>query len=414
MRRALLFMLLLLATPAAAELAGHGGPVRAVAPLADGSIVSGSFDTSVIHWNPATGAARAVLRFHTDAVNAAVALPDGGFATAGADARIAIWQPGNPAPVLVLEGHTGPISALAANATHLASASWDRTVRVWPLAGGAPRVLEGHADNVNGVAFLPAPPGQDYRVASAGYDATIRVWRADGTAEITTVPSALNALAAAPDGTLYAAGADGQVHLISGEPIRVGALPLIAIAADATRLAAGGLRGSVSVFARAEARLLFALEGPGLPVWSVAFSADGTRIITGGTDRRVRLWQAATGRHIGAVVPETEDDPAAALAGHPGADVFRACRACHTLTADGANRAGPSLANLFGRRIASLPGYEFSPALRGMDLVWTPETLGRLFEIGPNAYLPGTKMPEQTLGADERAALADFLARFGR
>lgn len=409
MRRALLLLLALLVQPAAAELAGHGGPVRAVAPLADGSIVSGSFDTSVIHWNPATGAARAVLRFHTDAVNAAVALPDGRFATAGADARIAIWQPGLATPVRVLEGHTGPISALAANATHLASASWDRTVRVWPLAGGAPRVLEGHADNVNGVAFL-----SDGRVASAGYDATIRVWRADGTAEITTVPSALNALAAAPDGTLYAAGADGQVHQVSGEAIRVGALPLIAIAVDATRLAAGGLRGSVSVFAREGARPLFALEGPGLPVWSVAFSADGQRIVTGGADRRVRLWNAATGRHIGAVVPEHEDDPAAALAGHPGADVFRACRACHTLTTDGANRAGPSLAGLFGRRIASLPGYEFSPALRALDLTWTPETLGRLFEIGPNAYLPGTKMPEQTLGAAEREALADFLARFGR
>jgi cytochrome c len=114
------------------------------------------------------------------------------------------------------------------------------------------------------------------------------------------------------------------------------------------------------------------------------------------------------------VVPDNEDDPAALLAGHPGADVFRACRACHTLTADGANRAGPSLAGLFGRRIASLPGYEFSPALRGLDITWTPETLGRLFEIGPNAYLPGTKMPEQTLGAAEREALADFLARVGR
>lgn len=401
--------LCLLTFPAFAELAGHGGPVRAVVPLADGGIVSGSFDTSVIHWNPATGAANAVLRFHTDAVNAAAALPDGGFATAGADGRIALWTPGQPAPRAVLEGHAGPISALAANAAHLASASWDRTVRVWSLAGGAARVLQGHADNVNGVAFLP-----DGRVASAGYDATIRVWRDDDSAEITTVQAALNGLAAAPDGTLYAAGADGRVHTLSGQNFAVGALPLIAIAADATRVAAGGLRGSVAVFARADGRLLYTLDGPGLPVWSVAFSADGTRLVTGGTDRRVRLWDAATGRHIGAVSPDLESDPAAALAGHPGVEVFRACRACHTLTADGANRAGPSLAGLFGRRIASLPGYDYSPALRGLDIVWTPETLGKLFELGPNTYLPGTKMPEQTLGADERAALADFLARVGR
>jgi cytochrome c len=403
--RRILLALCLLGCPALAELAGHGGPVRAVVALADGGIVSGSFDTSVIHWDPATGAARAVLRFHTDAVNAVVSLPDGGFATAGADGRIALWAPGQAAPRAVLDGHAGPISALAANATHLASASWDRTVRVWPLAGGAARVLAGHADNVNGVAFLP-----DGRVASAGYDATIRLWRDDGTAEITTLPAALNGLAAAPDGTLYAAGADGRVHTLSGQNFAVGALPLIAIAADATRVAAGGLRGSVAVFARTDARLLYTLEGPGLPVWSVAFSHDGTRLVTGGADRRVRLWDATTGRHIGAVSPDTETDPAAALASHPGAEVFRACRACHTLTADGANRAGPSLAGLFGRRIGSLPGYDYSPALRRLDIVWTPETLGRLFELGPNAYLPGTKMPEQTLGADERAALAAFLA----
>jgi len=384
--------------------------VRAVAMLPDGSIVSGSFDTAVIRWDTARGVAIDVLRFHQGSVNAVAALPDGRFATAGEDAVIAVWSPGRTVPDAVLRGHQGPVVALAARDGQIASASWDRSVRVWDLASGTARVLEGHADNVNGVAFLP-----DGRAASASYDTTIRIWRADGTADVRGMGAPLNALAAAPDGTLYAAGADGQLHVLAPDGgtslLPVGAMPLITVAADATRVAAGGLRGSVVVFRIADRAQAFTLEGPGLPVWSVAFTAGGARIVTGGTDRRVRLWDGATGRHIGAVANDDEPDLPAALASHPGAEVWRACRACHTLTADTANRAGPSLHGVFGRRIASLPGYDFSPALRAMDIVWTPETVSRLFELGPNAYLPGTKMPEQTLGTAERAALVDFLAR---
>jgi cytochrome c len=73
------------------------------------------------------------------------------------------------------------------------------------------------------------------------------------------------------------------------------------------------------------------------------------------------------------------------------------------------------LAGLFGRRIATLPGYNFSPALQQLDIIWTPETLSRLFEIGPNAYTPGTKMPEQRIGsAEERNALVEFLKKATR
>jgi cytochrome c len=47
-----------------------------------------------------------------------------------------------------------------------------------------------------------------------------------------------------------------------------------------------------------------------------------------------------------------------------------------------------------------------------MDVVWTPETVAQLFEFGPNAYTPGTKMPEQRIGSpQDRKALTDFLER---
>src|SRR6266581_6497415 len=122
-----------------AQLTGHGGPVRAVTVSADGkSVLSGSFDTSAIRWSLATESAEQVLRFHSDAVNAVAFLKDGRMATAGADARIAVWTAGRQQPDQVFEGHRAPIVALAVSAdgSLLASASWDRTIRLWSLAGG--------------------------------------------------------------------------------------------------------------------------------------------------------------------------------------------------------------------------------------------------------------------------------------
>jgi cytochrome c len=126
----------------------------------------------------------------------------------------------------------------------------------------------------------------------------------------------------------------------------------------------------------------------------------------------LRRWNAVSGEPIDAVVVGAPDDPLAAYAGDRGAEIYRACIACHTLTPDEGNRAGPSLAGIFGRKIAALPDYRYSDALKQMDIVWTPETVAKMFEIGPAAYTPGTKMPEQVIGsADDRKALVEFLGR---
>jgi cytochrome c len=126
----------------------------------------------------------------------------------------------------------------------------------------------------------------------------------------------------------------------------------------------------------------------------------------------VRRWNVATGDHMGTVPMADNGDPLAAYAGDRGAEVYRACVACHTLSPDEGNRAGPSLHGIFGRRIASLPGYNFSDALKKLDIVWTPETVSRMFEVGPMEYTPGTKMPEQKIGsAEDRVALMEFLKK---
>jgi cytochrome c len=394
--------------------------VRGLAISPDGhTAISGSFDSTAIRWSLTRNAAEQVLRFHADAVNAVALLRDGRAATAGADGRIAIWTPGNGQPDAVLEGHMAPIVALALSpdGATLASASWDQTVRLWPLAGGVPRVLDGHTQNVNGVAF--APDGRT--LVSVSYDQSVRIWPLSGSSAPTVVamPSPLNAVAVGGDGEVVAGGADGKLYFLTGGgaaagDVAAGPRPVISIAIspDGSLVAAASIGGSVAVIDRKTRGLARTLVGPGMPVWSVAFLPDSRSLLTGGADNIIRRWNAVTGDSVDPILLETAGDPLAAYAGERGAEIFRACVACHTLGAEQANRAGPTLAGIFGRRIATLPGYNFSEALKRLDIVWTPETVSRLFEIGPAAYTPGTKMPEQRIGSEQdRAALVQFLER---
>jgi cytochrome c len=409
----------LVAMPLHAQLRGHGGPVRALAVSPDGAAaLSGSFDTSAIRWSLKNNSAEQVLRFHESAVNAVAIAPDGRLVTGGEDGRVAVWKPGAAQPTTVFEGHTAPVVSLAVSpdGSTIASASWDRTIRLWPIGGGAARLLEGHNQNVNGVAFTP----DGKLLVSVSYDLTVRVWPLDGSAPtITALPSPLNAVTVARDGEIVTGSADGRVFFLApngdlrGEVV-AGETPIIAISVtgDGALVAAASIRGSVAVIERATRQVQRTLVGPGLPVWSASFLPDNRTLVTGGTDRMMRRWDATTGDHIGSVPVSGVDDPLAVYGDDRGAQVYRACIACHTLSPDEGNRAGPTLHGIFGRRIASLPGYNFSEPLKKMSIVWTPETVAKLFEVGPTAYTPGTKMPEQVIGsAEDRKALVEFLAK---
>jgi cytochrome c len=414
--------LLLTTSAAMAQLRGHGGPVRALTISIDGkTLLSGSFDGSAIRWSLARDAAEQVLRFHDDAVNATALFKDGRAATAGADGRIAIWSPGKQQPDRVLEGHTAPVAAIAISpdGATLASASWDHSVRLWPLAGGAPRVLDGHTQNVNGVAF--AADGRT--LVTASYDLTVRIWPLDGTpSSVVTLPAPLNAVIVADDGEIAAAGADGKIHFLTGDgkpagEVALGVAPLVslAISKDGATIAAADIRGAVAIIERKTRNLARRLVGADRPVWSIAFLPDNVTLVSGGTDALIRRWNALTGEPIGPTMQEGQNDPLAVHAGDRGAEIFRACVACHALTPDQGNRAGPTLAGIFGRRIATLPGYSFSEPLKKLDIIWTPETVAKLFEVGPAAYTPGTKMPEQVIASEEdRKALVSFLQRTTR
>jgi cytochrome c len=401
-------------------LRGHGGPVRALAlaPTAR-ELVSGSFDSTLIVWDLERSAAKRVLRFHDGAVNAVVALSDGCFASGGEDNRIAVWCGNGERPAHVLTAHEAKITALAAldRGRMLASASFDRTVRMWSLPAGSPsRVVAQHRAPVTSLAV-----GADGReVVSADMEGMVRATRIAEEAgqELAKLGTPVTAAIVAADGEVVLAGADGKLRLAregaAPHEIEIAPIPLasLVLSPDGRLIATAGLRGGIAIVERASRRILHRLTGPGLPVWSLAFDSDGRTLISGGADRVIRRWDAVAGKALTSNVPERDVVAEAVASGERGAQVFRACQACHTLSPDDGNRAGPTLFGIFGRRIGTSKGYAYSEALRRMEIVWSKETIARLFEVGPAAYTPGTKMPEQTItDPTDRRALVEWLER---
>lgn len=406
-------------SPAHAQLRGHGGPVRALAVSSDGKFaISGSLDSSAVYWSLYRNVAEQVLRFHQGPVNAAAFGPFDRIITGGEDGRIALWAPGGQTPVRVLAGHTKPVVSLAVSpdGKYIASASWDRTIRIWPLAGGNPFVFQGHEGDVNGVAFLP----DSKTFVSAGYDSTLRIWPLFGGAPtVVKMPAPLNAVAATRDNEIIAAGADGRVYFVSRDGEINGRIhatdsPIIALALarDDNLFAAAGIRTGVTLMERRTKKLTLKLSGIGMPIWSLAFLPDSRTLVTGGIDQVIRRWDARTGEQINTTVINDVKEPLAAYRGDHGADVFRSnCIACHGLKPDDGIRAGPTLAGIFGRKIGALPDYNYTPALKKLDITWSPENVAKMFEIGPSEFMPGTKMPELKIGEQDRNALVKFLQK---
>jgi len=90
-------------------------------------------------------------------------------------------------------------------------------------------------------------------------------------------------------------------------------------------------------------------------------------------------------------------------------DAFEVCTSCHSYERDEPALVGPPLWGVVGRRIASVDGYEYSPALKAIAGTWDRATLDR-FLINPKAFVPGAKMEMGGVrSAADRAEVIDFL-----
>ena len=70
----------------------------------------------------------------------------------------------------------------------------------------------------------------------------------------------------------------------------------------------------------------------------------------------------------------------------------KACAACHNFEKGGANKVGPALWNVVGRKMGSADGFTYSDGFKAMgDKPWEFDALDAWLKA-PKEYIPGTKM----------------------
>jgi cytochrome c len=81
------------------------------------------------------------------------------------------------------------------------------------------------------------------------------------------------------------------------------------------------------------------------------------------------------------------------------------CTGCHALEAD---REGPRLAGVFGRKAGSVPGYTYSTGLKNLRVTWSDGTLEKWLS-DPDLMVPDNQMSFSISKAQERKDLIAYL-----
>ena len=262
-----------------------GEPVSVVAASPDGThFAAGALSGAVYVWEVSTGVLAKTWNAHFKAVSAVSFAAEGSvLVTAGEDTVVSAWS------------MASVLDPAAATAPPVPTYSWaEHALPVTSLAVGG-----GPAGGAGGSAL----------VASASADRTCKIWTLGGGHLLRSVefPAALACVALdACESTLYAGATDGRVFEV----------PLNAVANAGAGLAGGGDDKRVANASGAAA----VLEGHARAVTAIQCSADGERVTSSSEDGTCRVWDAAS-RQTTHVLRHPKGSPIVALAVAPRARV---------------------------------------------------------------------------------------------
>jgi WD40 repeat protein/serine/threonine protein kinase len=302
----------------------HGAAVVAVAFSSDSRLlVTASEDHTARLWDVQTRAAHGSPLEHPGSVWAVEFNPDGSKLLTGCeDGQARVWDTTTTQSLDPPMRHRGPIHnvAFSPDGTMMATASYDNTGRLWDALSHEPRgaVLE-HAGKIKAMAFSP-----DGRfVATGGEDRAVHIWHANtgkSYAKLTPHGHDIYSLAFSPDSRFLLSGARDSGfrlwELATPSTYREfkhgNAVMAVTFSKDGRYFATCSADRTARLYSipKHDDPSLSLLQVPstiwGTPlqhdhvVVAVAFSPDGTRLLTGGRDGTARLWQISHEAYRGA------------------------------------------------------------------------------------------------------------------
>ncbi|KAJ7946686.1 Wd40 repeat protein-u4/u6 small nuclear ribonucleoprotein prp4 [Quillaja saponaria] len=185
--------------------------------------------------------------------------PDGErLATCSLSGAAKLWSMPQVKKVSTLKGHMVHATDVAYSPVHnlIATASVDKTAKLWNDEGSLLKTFEGHLDRLARIAFHPSGK----YLGTASFDKTWRLWDIDTGEELLLQ--------------------EGHSRKIYG----------IAFNHDGSLAASCGMDALTRVWDLRTGRSILALEGHVKPVLGVSFSPNGYHLATGGEDNTCRIW----------------------------------------------------------------------------------------------------------------------------
>lgn len=264
---------------------------------ADGRrLLSTSDDGTARIWDTATGKALLKLE-HASWVWTAAFSPDGKRVATVSGNEALLWDAVTGRKLLTLRGHANDLYAIAfsPDGALLATGGGDRKAKVWDAASGAELfTLSGHGGSITGLAFSP----DGTRLATGSEDGSIRIWDVMPRGEALSLSNGpIWQIGFSSDGSHLFGTLSGRVVIwdsVSGSERRAfsaqDSVTAASLGPDGKVLAIADAESNVTLWDAASGEKLFAWPAHTTRINALAFSPDGTRLVTASDDYKARVW----------------------------------------------------------------------------------------------------------------------------